>query len=128
MAPAVSVPLMPPWNLVASNWRVRRNGTPIHQQGETMKRIVTTVVLTALATACATNDGWAWDKPGSTQQSFGADHRQCRAQAFSVPGVTILQAALVLDGCMHGKGWQKVAYSTPRPAPSVAPIAAARKD
>lgn len=73
--------------------------------------MVTAVVLTILATGCATNNDWAWDKPGSTQQSFGEDHGQCRAQAFSVPGVTVLQAALVLDGCMHGKGWQKASRS-----------------
>jgi hypothetical protein len=36
------------------------------------------------------------------------DHGQCRAQAFAVPGVSLLQAVLVLDGCMHGKGYTKV--------------------
>jgi hypothetical protein len=88
--------------------------------------MVTAVVLTTLATGCAKNDNWAWDKSGSTQQSFSADHGQCRAQAFSVPGATVLQAALVLDGCMHGKGWQKVpqaraASTTPFPLTATAP-------
>jgi hypothetical protein len=89
-------------------------------KGRLMKSMITAVVLTALATGCATNGNWAWDKSGSTQQSFSADHGQCRAQAFSVPGVTVLQAALVLDGCMHGKGWQKVS----RPQANAISIAA----
>lgn len=57
---------------------------------------------------CAANQNWAWDKPNSSEQEFYMDHGQCRAQAFGVPGVSLMQAALVLDGCMNGKGWRRV--------------------
>jgi hypothetical protein len=72
-----------------------------------MKKLALVALAVALA-GCATNNDWAWDKPGSTQRDFDMDHGQCRAQAFAVPGVSLLQAVLVLDGCMHGKGYTKV--------------------
>lgn len=36
---------------------------------------------------------------------------QCRAQAFGTPGAmqNLLQVAIVLNGCMQGKGWYQVA-------------------
>lgn len=57
--------------------------------------------------SCATTE-LAWDKPGSTQQAYYQESGQCRAQAFSVPGVSQLQAVLVFENCMQGKGWYQV--------------------
>lgn len=62
----------------------------------------------AVLSGCATKDEWAWNKSGSTQQTFYMEDGQCRAQAFSVAGGALLQVALVYDSCMQGKGWYKV--------------------
>lgn len=50
---------------------------------------------------------WAWYKEGATEQDFEMDRGQCKAQAFSVPGASMLQVALVIQNCMIGKGWVK---------------------
>lgn len=91
-----------------------------------MKSLITVAMAAAVVGCAADNNAWAWGKPGATQQAFYEDHGQCRAQAFSVPGVTVLQAALVLDGCMQGKGWQRVPSSSaiaaaPAPVTAAAP-------
>lgn len=70
-------------------------------------KILAALGLLTLAGCATTQDEWHWAKAGGSQQAFAIDHGQCRAQAFGVPGVSLLQAALVLDGCMHGKGWHK---------------------
>ena len=64
------------------------------------------VILAALA-GCATDRGWRWYHPNGA--NYQQDHGFCRAQAFSVPNAPLMQVVLVLDGCMQGKGWQKVA-------------------
>lgn len=37
--------------------------------------------------------------------NFDMDQGQCHAQAFSVPGASAMQVALVYNSCMRGKGW-----------------------
>lgn len=83
-----------------------------------MKAIAALALVTL--TGCATQQQeWHWAKAGAGNQEFSMDAGQCRAQSFAVPGVSLLQAALVYDGCMHGKGWQKTAsvQAQTRPAP-----------
>jgi hypothetical protein len=53
---------------------------------------------------CATTEK-VWNKPASSQQEFYIDSSQCRAQAASVPMASMLQIAIVYNGCMGGKGW-----------------------
>lgn len=60
---------------------------------------------------CAThNNDWNWAKDGDNG-TFDQDQGQCHAQAFGVSGASMMQVALVYDGCMRGKGWYKVAAS-----------------
>lgn len=66
-----------------------------------------TILLTVLVVGCATKQQY-WEKPGATAQEFNIDRGQCNAQAFSVPGVSIMQAALVQNSCLQGKGWYLV--------------------
>jgi hypothetical protein len=47
-----------------------------------------------------------WYRAGATQQDFAMDQGQCQAQGFGVPGASVLQAALVYNACMRGKGWE----------------------
>lgn len=69
-------------------------------------RLAALVTLAVLA-GCATEQRTVWVRDGSTQQEFNMDGGQCRAQAFSVAGVSMVQAAIVYESCMQGKGWQR---------------------
>jgi hypothetical protein len=57
-----------------------------------------------LLAGCATTHN-AWFKDGATQQDFYMDQGQCKAQAFSAPGMPMMQVGLVFNSCMQGKGW-----------------------
>lgn len=59
----------------------------------------------AVLAACAGPKVWTRD--GATQDDFYRDRGQCQAQAFSVPNVPVMQAALVFNSCMQGKGWHQ---------------------
>lgn len=71
-----------------------------------MKRLILVSCAVVLA-GCATKQSY-WEKPGASQQEFNMDRGQCNAQAFSVPGVSLMQAAIVQNSCMQGKGWYLV--------------------
>lgn len=63
-----------------------------------------------LAIACAVLAGCAttetvWVKPGASQQDFYMDRGQCQAQAFGPGNVNLMQAAIIMSGCLQGKGW-----------------------
>jgi hypothetical protein len=58
-----------------------------------------------LLAACAAQSQRHWYKEGATTQEFYMDQGQCKAQAFGVPGASLLQVAIVLNSCMQGKGW-----------------------
>jgi hypothetical protein len=49
-----------------------------------------------------------WYKPGSTPQTFNMDAGACKAQAFSVPGMPLMQVAIVYNQCMYGRGWDQM--------------------
>jgi hypothetical protein len=49
-----------------------------------------------------------WEKPGATTQDFYSDAGQCKAQAFSAPGMYAMQVAIIYNSCMQGKGWYTV--------------------
>jgi hypothetical protein len=66
------------------------------------------LLLLALA-GCAHQPEFIWVKPGGTTQDFSIDSGQCRAQAFSVPGVSLPQAVIVMEACLQGKGWTQQA-------------------
>ena len=51
---------------------------------------------------------YVWEKPGSTYNDFRMDSGQCMAQAASVPGMPLIQVAIVHSNCMAGKGWYQV--------------------
>jgi hypothetical protein len=53
--------------------------------------------------ACARQQVWV--RNGSTQDDFYRDRGQCQAQGFSVANPSLLQAAIVFNSCMQGKGW-----------------------
>jgi len=65
-------------------------------------------VLVMLAlTGCATQE-MVWYKPGAGNQAFNMDAAACKAQAFSVAGMPLMQVAIVYTNCMYGKGWEQV--------------------
>ena len=65
------------------------------------------VVTAALSlAACATMQPKQWYKEGASPQEFSMDQGQCRAQGFGISGGTLMQAAIVFNSCMQGKGWE----------------------
>lgn len=68
-----------------------------------MKRAAV-LLLIALA-GCATPRHWA--RADATTDDFYRDDGQCKAQAFAVPGAPLIQAAMVYNACMRGKGWRR---------------------
>ncbi len=51
---------------------------------------------------------YAWEKKGATREDFYVDSGQCKAQGASVPGMPLMQVAIVYVNCMAGKGWYQV--------------------
>ena len=45
-----------------------------------------------------------WVKPGATQHDYHVDSGQCKAQGFSVPWMSLIQAGIVYASCIQGKG------------------------
>jgi hypothetical protein len=62
----------------------------------------------ALLAGCAAQQQMMWYKPGSTVQTFNMDAGACKAQAFSVPGMPLMQVVIVYNQCMYGKGWDQM--------------------
>lgn len=63
-------------------------------------------LLCLLLAACATPEPpERWRKAGSTQAEFDRDQGYCQAQSFQGVG-SVMQAAIVFNGCMRGRGWQ----------------------
>ena len=57
-------------------------------------------------TGCATHDP-LWYRAGASQDDFYRDQGQCKAQGFGVASGALLQAAVVFNACMQGKGWRQ---------------------
>lgn len=70
-------------------------------------RALSFIALFALA-GCAARQEYVWTRPGATDQEFYQDRGQCNAQAFAVPGGNLMQAVMVQNSCMQGKGWIQV--------------------
>jgi putative copper export protein len=68
---------------------------------------IAAALLAGLLVGCATGPEYVWVKPNSTENEFYNDLGQCRAQAFGVSGVTLMQAVLVQNNCLMGKGWRQ---------------------
>ncbi len=68
--------------------------------------LLAVVTMASSLAACATLPQKQWNKEGATQQEFYMDQGQCKAQGFSISGGTLLQAAIVFNSCMQGKGWE----------------------
>lgn len=64
------------------------------------------IAIVVLFSACASEPQPRWTKAGASRQDFEQDYGQCQAQAFSVTGAPLMQVAVVLNGCMRGRGWQ----------------------
>jgi len=65
------------------------------------------ILVAAIALAgCASQPETYWAKAGATDSDFDIDKGQCDAQAFQVAGGSLMQIALVQNGCMRGKGWR----------------------
>ena len=75
-----------------------------------MKSLLFALVILA---GCAPTTKDVWVKQGATQQDFFTDADQCKAQAFSAPGMPMAQAPgmpmmqveNIYNSCMQGKGW-----------------------
>jgi hypothetical protein len=80
-----------------------------------MTELLTLALIGVSIAACA-QPTRTWYRPGATQQDFYMDQGQCKAQAFSVPGGSLLQVALILNSCMQGKGWSLVSAGDLPPA------------
>ena len=73
-----------------------------------MRKTVSAALCAFVLAGCATQQRMVWTRPGSTQQEFYMENGQCRAQAFSGTGVPLMQAVVIFESCMQGKGWYKV--------------------
>lgn len=73
-------------------------------------KLATIVIALLLLVGCESMKPkeYVWEKPGSTQQDFYMDAGQCKAQAASVPGMVLMQVAIVYSNCMAGRGWYQV--------------------
>lgn len=71
-----------------------------------MKRAI--LLFSLLNAACSTPHPWA--KNGATQEDLAVESAQCKAQAFSVPNVSVVQTAMVYNACMQGKGWHQAGH------------------
>jgi hypothetical protein len=75
-----------------------------------MYRIICVITICTAMAACASEpeQQWVWYKKGATQDDFDTDHGYCTAQAFGNGNVSVLQAAIVQNACLKGKGWRQV--------------------
>lgn len=68
-----------------------------------MKKITSIMIACIILSGCAGQR--QWHKDGANRRDFYEDQGQCKAQAFSTANVSMLQAAIVINSCMQGKGW-----------------------
>lgn len=75
-------------------------------------RIIVLFVGAVTLTGCASlsEPAWGWYRDGQTQQAFNMDMANCRNEAMPYASTNMLQAAMVIDNCMVGKGWVKRTY------------------
>jgi hypothetical protein len=74
-----------------------------------IKQLAILAACAAALSACAQQQQqWHWERAGATDSDFYRDRGQCNAQAFGVPGGSLLQVVLVQHSCLQGKGWEKV--------------------
>jgi hypothetical protein len=71
-------------------------------------RLLTIPAALVVLAGCATQPQWVWAKQGATEDDFHMDRGQCQAQAFAPGNVNLMQAALIMNGCLKGKGWRQV--------------------
>lgn len=69
-------------------------------------RLSTILFACFVVIGCASTES-VWVKDGSTQEDFNVDAGQCKAQAFSAPGMPMMQVAIIYSSCMQGKGWHR---------------------
>jgi|JI10StandDraft_1071094.scaffolds.fasta_scaffold137544_2 hypothetical protein len=78
-----------------------------------MRKIALALALASAAllqVGCAANKGSHWEKQGASQNEFNMDSGQCRAQALSgTGGMVSVGTVMIMDSCMQGKGWYRVA-------------------
>lgn len=62
------------------------------------------IAIAMLTAGCAAEKVWL--KDGASKGDFRVDSGQCRAQAFGLsPGASVMQVAIVYNGCLEGRGW-----------------------
>lgn len=60
-----------------------------------------------LATLAACSTTTAWNKPGTSDRDFNADHGECELRIHDIPSMMLIRRNRVYDECMLGKGWKK---------------------
>lgn len=70
-----------------------------------MSKIAVVVACAIVLAGCASMGPRKWYRDGATEEDFNMDKGQCQAQGFSIGGGTMMQAAMVYNSCMRGKGW-----------------------
>lgn len=64
----------------------------------------TLLLASVLLAGCATQQ-FVWRKAGANSEDYYRDRGQCQAQAFQGGVGSLMQAAIIMNGCMQGKGW-----------------------
>ena len=65
------------------------------------------LLIASLLAGCAAPQPPArWYKNGATRDDFETDWGYCEAQAVGAPTSDANRIAIVLVGCMNGKGWR----------------------
>ncbi len=92
----------------------------------TAGRLLTSAILAAAATACASTPDWYWQNVVQPNRSLELDGYSCdqRARAASEglePMQRFVQHSMTLEACMFDLGWRKVEAGTgPTPLPAAA--------
>jgi len=75
-----------------------------------LKISVGVAIAFCLASCANQAPAWRWEKRGSTEYDFNIDSGQCKAQGFAgTGGMLTMGTIMIIDSCMQGKGWYKVA-------------------
>lgn len=67
------------------------------------------VSLLLLATGCALQPSWHWEKEGASEEQYDFEVIQCKAASYSgTDGMVTGERVRRMHACMEARGWRKV--------------------
>lgn len=82
----------------------------MHQPNYFKPLLAGTLLIAMLAQgACALRQSWHWEKPGTNDEIYEFDLKQCKAKTYAgSSGAVTNETVRRMFACMEGKGWRKV--------------------